>query len=216
MMVSQEQRSPPATPPPEDVSLGEPQSISQALAQATAAPVESSTPVEMSTLDQRHPIAPEPDISNLPQSSTSTPPTSTTTKKPLPSSHPDPVSQLGPSSSAIQSTQNQTPATVPEPTSDPTKILLITLLLLNGARHPYKIDERYLSRRNVNVDGNNPINMTIYTLKELIWRDWREEWEPRPTSPGMIRLIHAGHMPEDKMRLGGKSPSHPEYQDDWG
>lgn len=53
-------------------------------------------------------------------------------------------------------------------------ILLITLLLTNGARHPYKIDEKYLKKRNVNVDDNNPVNMSTYTLKELIWREWRE------------------------------------------
>lgn len=53
-------------------------------------------------------------------------------------------------------------------------ILLITLLLTNGARHPYKIDEKYLKKRSVNVEDNNPVNMSTYTLKELIWRDWRE------------------------------------------
>ena len=52
--------------------------------------------------------------------------------------------------------------------------LMITLLLHTGARHPYKIDEKYLKKRNVNVTDNNPINMSVYTLKELIWRDWRE------------------------------------------
>lgn len=52
--------------------------------------------------------------------------------------------------------------------------LFITLLLTNGARHPYKIDEKYLQKRNVTVEGNNPVLMSIYTLKELIWREWRE------------------------------------------
>lgn len=53
-------------------------------------------------------------------------------------------------------------------------ILLVTLLLTNGARHPYKIDEKYLKKRSVHVEDNNPVNMSTYTLKELIWRDWRE------------------------------------------
>lgn len=53
-------------------------------------------------------------------------------------------------------------------------ILLITLLLTNGVRHPYKIDEKYLKKRSINVEDNNPANMSTYTLKELIWRDWRE------------------------------------------
>lgn len=53
-------------------------------------------------------------------------------------------------------------------------VLMITLLLTNGARHPYKIDDKYLKKRNVNVEGNNPINLSIYDLKNLIWREWRE------------------------------------------
>lgn len=53
-------------------------------------------------------------------------------------------------------------------------VLTITLLLTNGARHPYKIDGKYLKKRNVTVDNNNPINMSTYTLKELIWREWRD------------------------------------------
>lgn len=52
--------------------------------------------------------------------------------------------------------------------------LLITLLLITGARHPFKVDEKYLKKRNVNVDGENPFNMSVYTLKELIWREWRD------------------------------------------
>ncbi|KAL8783621.1 MAG: hypothetical protein Q9213_004481 [Squamulea squamosa] len=79
--------------------------------------------------------------------------------------------------------------------------LLITLLLISGARHPYKIDEKYMKKRNVNVDGNNPVNMSVYTLKELIWREWRDDWEMRPSSPSAIRLIYYGKMLEDKSRL---------------
>lgn len=52
--------------------------------------------------------------------------------------------------------------------------LFLTLLLTSGARHPFKIDERYLNKRNVKVDGSNPVNMSVYTLKELIWREWRD------------------------------------------
>lgn len=53
-------------------------------------------------------------------------------------------------------------------------VLMITLLLINGVRHFYKFDEKYLKKRNLNVEGNNPINMSTYTLKELIWKEWRE------------------------------------------
>lgn len=49
----------------------------------------------------------------------------------------------------------------------------ITLLLTSGARHPYKIDQRYLRKRSVDVEDQDPFNISVYTLKELIWRDWR-------------------------------------------
>jgi hypothetical protein len=51
--------------------------------------------------------------------------------------------------------------------------LVITLLLITGARHPFKIDSRYLRKRAVTVENNDPFNMSVYTLKELIWREWR-------------------------------------------
>lgn len=41
-------------------------------------------------------------------------------------------------------------------------------------------------------------------MKELIWTDWRQEWEPRPSSPGRIRLIVMGRMIEDKGLLKGE------------
>ncbi|KAI9679267.1 MAG: hypothetical protein M1817_005286 [Caeruleum heppii] len=80
-------------------------------------------------------------------------------------------------------------------------IMMITLLLISGARHPYRIDERYLKKRNVYSEDNNPFNLSVYTLKELIWREWREEWESRPSSPGSIRLIHFGRLLDDKAPL---------------
>jgi hypothetical protein len=48
------------------------------------------------------------------------------------------------------------------------------LLLTSGSRHPYKIEEKYLKKRNVKVENMDPYNISVYTLKELIWRDWRE------------------------------------------
>jgi hypothetical protein len=89
--------------------------------------------------------------------------------------------------------------------------VLITLLLTSGARHPYKIDDKYLRRREVKAekmatdDTLNPFSISVYTLKELIWRDWREEWESRPSSPSAIRLIHFGRMLDDKVALKGTS-----------
>jgi len=91
------------------------------------------------------------------------------------------------------------PAANPDNSNGPTVVIM--LLLTTGARHPYKIDEKYLKKRNVTVEGMDPYNISVYTLKELIWRDWREEWEPRPTSPSSIRLIHFGRMLDDKAPL---------------
>ena len=86
----------------------------------------------------------------------------------------------------------------------------ITLLLTSGSRHPYKIDGRYLSRRNVPVpdqtdDGHpDPFSISIYTLKELILREWRSDWEAKPASPSSIRLIHFGKLLDDKEQLKSK------------
>ncbi|KAF2217334.1 hypothetical protein CERZMDRAFT_28933, partial [Cercospora zeae-maydis SCOH1-5] len=80
--------------------------------------------------------------------------------------------------------------------------LMISLMLITGARHPYKIDEKYLRNRKVAAQNGagafDPRELSGYQLKELIWTDWRQEWEPRPSSPGRIRLIIMGRMIEDK------------------
>ena len=49
----------------------------------------------------------------------------------------------------------------------------ITLLLTTGSRHPFTIDGKYLRKRSVNVEKYDPFAMSVYTLKELIWREWR-------------------------------------------
>lgn len=83
----------------------------------------------------------------------------------------------------------------------------ITLLLASGGRHPYKIDAKYLSRRHVDMpdqddSGNpDPFSISIYTLKELILREWRSDWEAKPASPSSIRLIHFGKLLDDKEQL---------------
>ncbi|KAL7922317.1 ubiquitin-related domain-containing protein [Trichoderma austrokoningii] len=83
----------------------------------------------------------------------------------------------------------------------------ITLLLASGGRHPYKIDAKYLSRRHVSMpdkdeSGNpDPFSISIYTLKELILREWRSDWEAKPASPSSIRLIHFGKLLDDKEQL---------------
>ncbi|KAL8969441.1 MAG: hypothetical protein Q9183_001993, partial [Haloplaca sp. 2 TL-2023] len=70
------------------------------------------------------------------------------------------------------STDKAAPMPLEADTAD--RILVVTLLLITGARHPFKIDDKYLKKRGVNVDGDTPFNMSVYTLKELIWREWRD------------------------------------------
>lgn len=51
--------------------------------------------------------------------------------------------------------------------------LHITLLLTTGSRHPFTIDGKYLKKRAITVENNDPFAISVYTLKELIWREWR-------------------------------------------
>ena len=51
-------------------------------------------------------------------------------------------------------------------------------------------------------NGNpDPFSISIYTLKELILREWRSDWEAKPASPSSIRLIHFGKLLDDKEQL---------------
>lgn len=49
----------------------------------------------------------------------------------------------------------------------------------------------------------DPFSISVYTLKELILREWREEWEAQPSSPSSIRLIYFGRLLDDKTALKG-------------
>ncbi|RXG48542.1 hypothetical protein VDGE_10177 [Verticillium dahliae] len=106
---------------------------------------------------------------------------------------------IGPSVEHVQ------PVTPAHPSDSP--VCNITLLLTTGARHPYRLDEKYLAKRNVAVpaktdDGkSDPFSISVYTLKELILREWREEWDAKPASPSSIRLIHFGKLLDDKDQL---------------
>lgn len=96
----------------------------------------------------------------------------------------------------------------PAPATDPSvPALRITLMLTTGARHAYTISQKYLNSRKVTAvdsSGNfDPREMSGYKLKELIWTDWRSEWEARPRDPSSIRLIIMGRMIDDKVALKG-------------
>ncbi|KAF3026837.1 hypothetical protein E8E14_015000 [Neopestalotiopsis sp. 37M] len=84
---------------------------------------------------------------------------------------------------------------------------ILIIIPSTGNRHPFKINEKYLKKRNVNVTGvtedgkMDPFSITVYTLKELILREWRTEWETPPREPTSIRLIKLGKMLDDKSTL---------------
>lgn len=113
---------------------------------------------------------------------------------------------------SIGPTEPPAPAPEADANTAETPVCAITLLLPTGARHPYRIDEKYLAKRNVEVPDvtesgvRDPFSISIYKLKELILREWREEWEGKPASPSSIRLIHFGKLLDDKEQLKSWSP----------
>lgn len=96
-----------------------------------------------------------------------------------PSAKPAPPSALNRAETEAIGPSTDTPAANPDNTNGP--VLVIMLLLTSGSRHPYKIEEKYLKKRNVKVENMDPYNISVYTLKELIWRDWREGTHFIPT-----------------------------------
>ena len=164
-------------PPAEDQSQADqPTGNNVEMMQAPVVPI--SDQIEPTGLNKQQPanqspLNPHQSIQEPPPSSRSTQPINDPTLPPLAREKTAPA--IGPA------TDKPTPLTKESETEGPA--LLITLLLSStGARHPYKLDEKYLRKRNVVVEGNNPINLSLYKLKELILRDWREgENEPIPS-----------------------------------
>jgi hypothetical protein len=114
---------------------------------------------------------------------------------------------------SIEPTELPPPAITANSTES-SPVCTITLLLPTGARHPYRLDEKYLAKRNVEMPDvtesgrRDPFSISVYKLKELILREWREEWEGKPASPSSIRLIHFGKLLDDKEQLKSKSSYH--------
>ncbi|KAK2730279.1 hypothetical protein CKAH01_09665 [Colletotrichum kahawae] len=174
-------------------------------------------------------------MTNLPQTSSTDDAAANTTKAAAASSHPEPTTATGadaaddsiePSAkgkgkesgnTTQPAAQSQDDSLAIGPSVDDVQpvsvspadgpVCNITLLLTTGARHPYKLDEKYLTKRNVNVPGlteagkKDPFSISVYTLKELILREWRDEWDAKPASPSSIRLIHFGKLLDDKDQL---------------
>ena len=196
---------------PEDPRT-EPRDITNLSERTDEAP--SSTPVEMSSLATKPEAVPEASQSEetlptqAPTSKTVHDITKQESSAPAPSDQPE---SSEPQLSRLQSTAigPSSDADLPLPPSKdaaaestgPT--LLMTLLLTNGARHPFKLDSKYLAKRSVSVQNNDPFNLSVYKLKELILREWRDEWEAKPSSPSSIRLISFGKLLDDKGVLRG-------------
>lgn len=123
---------------------------------------------------------------------------------PAPPVPPIPASVMNRNVSTAIGPSSDQPTTMSKDSDDVGPTLMITLLLTNGARHPFKLDGKYLSKRGVDVQGNDPYNLSVYKLKELILREWRDEWESKPSSPSAIRLISFGKLLDDKSHISGK------------
>ena len=190
--------------------------VAMASKESEQPPPPSSADVEMTNL-------PPTSSSAAPDSQPQQPDESDTTAGASPQAAEDSEAEPShPKLTRLQSEAGLGPATdspiaPPLPTADRGPVLSITLMLITGARHPYKIDEKYLRSRNVPSIGEestanfDPREISGYKLKELIWTDWRTEWEARPASPSSIRLIILGRMVEDKAALKGGLTNHSTY-----
>lgn len=72
----------------------------------------------------------------------------------------------------------------------------------------YKIDEKYFLKWGVDIleyfEGGGVkdlFSILVYKFKELILREWRDEWEGRLVSLISIRLIYFGKLLDDKELL---------------
>ncbi|KAF8459582.1 ubiquitin-related domain-containing protein [Terfezia claveryi] len=110
---------------------------------------------------------------------------------PHPPAQPDP-SELPSTDAVIRG-----PQTLPPP-----KSLSITLLLISGVRYPFTINSEFMSRHNLSVTDQDPMQINVSALKECIWKEWKdEEWNVKPPSANFIRLIHFGRLLDDRQQL---------------
>ncbi|KAF1814215.1 hypothetical protein P152DRAFT_264159 [Eremomyces bilateralis CBS 781.70] len=190
---------PPA--PSEEVALvSEQPKTSHAPQTASDAP----SAVEMNDLPSTPAVAPEQPESTAPAPPPTQLPSAATDAASAPVTSADkPDEKPIPPTDASTPLPTDAPAPeTPSPVSPlPKTPVLITLLLTSGARHAMRIDEKYLGKRSMKAEDGDPFNISVYNLKELVWNEWKEEWEERPVAPSSIRLIHFGRMLEDNTAL---------------
>ncbi|KAI9886266.1 MAG: phosphatidylinositol-3,5-bisphosphate 5-phosphatase [Watsoniomyces obsoletus] len=158
-----------------------------------------SAPMEMTVLDPPRPVysttvnAGEGASAGIPDD----PRAGTSSFSPAPTTSPAQVNMA--SNQVPLSSEAAMAATSSSPTV-PTSVN-ITLLMISGARQAYRIDDKFMKRHQIHPPGNDVLEISVYTLKELILRDWQDEWESKPSSPSSIRLIHFGRLLDDKAPL---------------
>ncbi|KAL9618607.1 MAG: hypothetical protein Q9160_006718 [Pyrenula sp. 1 TL-2023] len=177
----------------------------------------ASTPLEMSTLESAKtpppttaasPSVPQATVSNTSVANSLNSPNneSASPVSPLNSreqqqadtspTNPSPAPMTRQLSTAIGPSSDQ-PMPVPKEAERSGPTLMVTLLLTSGARHPFKLDSKYLQKRNVKVTGDDPFNISVYTLKELILREWRDGW--------FKQKIVSYTLANDRSRMGNKA-----------
>jgi hypothetical protein len=77
------------------------------------------------------------------------------------------------SASAIGPSTNLSPADMHAPSAEDGPILKMSLLLTNGNKHPFSITNKYLTKRKIKATNDDIMEISVYSLKELIWTDWR-------------------------------------------
>jgi hypothetical protein len=158
----------------------------------------SSTPVEMRSFSSKSAMKSTSPPSSSAQARNASASASDLSKENSPAkSHPESHQKFNRAYSAAIGPSSDQPMSIPkDDCTGPT--LMITLLLTTGARHPFKIDSKYLLKRNVDVQGNDPFNLSVYKLKELILREWRD---------GMARLSNVTRNIDADLqcRMGGKT-----------
>ena len=159
--------------------IDHPEPTTSSLSEKPAATEPDSTAVP-SSLSQSHTAAPDhpaggervAPVTVTATTSTTTTPANETTSAPVaqPETTKSPAMETEEPKLGVESSEQEQSD---EGKEDGGPSLDITLLLTTGSRHPFTIDGKYLRKRSVNVENNDPFAMSVYTLKELIWREWR-------------------------------------------
>ncbi|KAJ5091940.1 hypothetical protein NUU61_006810 [Penicillium alfredii] len=200
------QESQPQPPSPQDAE-SVPANTDPVAAAPTAAPLDHPQPSDAAAAN--HPATSGESAPVTATTSTSpTPPNNTTSPVALPQDSDAPAMHTEEPKPAAEPSEDLSDVASGKEVEDPGPSLVITLLLTTGSRHPFTIDGKYLRKCSVNVENYDPFAMSVYTLKELIWREWRSDWETRPSSPSSIRLISFGKLLDDKSPLSDSRFNH--------